>query len=121
MILAEFVSHIALTVKAILQGMITSFHTDKKHTECPTVVLHTLNKQESTGSTQNLTMNLNSQQFYRNTITAIMNRSITIFSTYFSVQCFIGKGQKEDKFRLQTFVHQFVAIKQKTQTTKIIG
>lgn len=49
--LAEFASRISLTIKAILKGMITSFHTDKKHTECPTEVFHTLNKQESTEST----------------------------------------------------------------------
>lgn len=47
-----------MTIKIILKGIRTSIHTDEKLSERPTVLFHTLNKQEITECTRNLTMNL---------------------------------------------------------------
>lgn len=57
-LLAEFVVHISVTIKIILKSIRTSIHTDRKHSECSTVLFHTLNNQENTECTQNLTTNL---------------------------------------------------------------
>jgi len=76
---AEFVSRISLTRKAILKGTITSLHTHKTHRMSYCGISHPKQTRKHREYTQNLTMNLNNWQFYRNTITVIMNRSIKIF------------------------------------------